>query len=329
MGHILLLGAGFSRNWGGLLATEVFDQLIGHPDIREDAYLVQVLWDNKTSGGFENALAEVQLASARDPRRYAASLQRLQGAVSSVFENMNQAFFARGTMEFQEHQERLLRTFLVRFDTIFSLNQDVLLEHHYFRHVELAGARRWGGAQLPGMRRIPNDGAIVDSSWGRDTWVPLDPAQFRIEEGLQPCFKLHGSSNWRDAEDGQLLVIGGDKSRTIRSHAVLAWNFGRFRDYLAEPNMRLFVIGYSFRDSHINKAIIEAVRHRDLRFFVIAPSGSDVVRRANPSFGAPIYAPNDLDDAFRQGLIGASPRPLTETFGNDVVSHGNVMGFFN
>ncbi len=45
MAHILLLGAGFSRNWGGLLATEVFDYLIGLPEIKGDAYLTKLLWN--------------------------------------------------------------------------------------------------------------------------------------------------------------------------------------------------------------------------------------------------------------------------------------------
>ena len=88
------------------------------------------------------------------------------------------------------------------------------------------------------------------------------------------------------------------------------------------------MIGYGFRDPHVNDVIIESVKRYRLNFFVIDPSGSDVVRRANPSFGGPIYSPNALDDAFKQGLVGASQRGLSETFGNDQISHENVMAFF-
>lgn len=328
MAHLLLLGAGFSRNWGGQLASEVFDYLIGLPEISRDEYLRGLLWANRNSGGFENALADVQLSFIGDPARYADPMRRLQSAVSSMLEGMNQAFFARPTMEFQQHQEMMLRTFLFRFDAIFTLNQDVLLEHHYFRHVDLPAVRPWNGAQLPGMRLIPNQEYVHDPSWGKNLWVPLDPAQFRVEPRRQPCFKLHGSSNWRDAQGGQLLVIGGDKSRAIQSHAVLAWSFDKFREYLAGPNARLFVIGYGFRDLHVNEVIIEAVENRGLQFFVIDRFGSDVVRHANSSFGGAAYAPSALDDAFRRGLIGASERSLSETFGDDLVSHANVMRFF-
>jgi hypothetical protein len=328
MGHILLLGAGFSRNWGGLLANEVFEYLIGQKDVAQDGYLKNLLWNHKTAGGFENALADVQIAFARDPAGYGPSLRTLQAAVSNVFQQINQAFFNAPWMEFQQHLDRTIRTFLVRFDAIFTLNQDVLLEHHYFRHVGLTGPRRWDGAQLPGLRRIPNDAMTVDPSWGKDTWVPLEEQSFRIETRLQPCFKLHGSSNWKDSEGGSLLVIGGDKSRAIRSHAVLAWSFEQFRQQLFQPRSRLFVIGYGFRDQHINDVIVEAVNRHELGFFVIDPFGSDVVRRANPSFGGSIYVPGALDDAFKQGLIGASQRSLSETFGNDQISHDYVLGFF-
>lgn len=218
---------------------------------------------------------------------------------------------------------------MFRFDAIFTLNQDVLLEHHYFRHLDLPAVRNWNGAQLPGMRRIPSQEYVPDPSWGKDFWVPLDPANFRVEDRFQPCFKLHGSSNWRDAQGGQLLIIGGNKSRAIQSHAILMWSFDKFREYLSVPNTRLFVIGYGFKDPHVNEAIVDAVENRGLEFFVIDAHGRDVVRHANPSFGGGIYAPNALDDAFRRGLIGASERRLSETFGDDgLVSHTEVMRFF-
>ena len=79
----------------------------------------------------------------------------------------------------------------------------------------------------------------------------------------------------------------------------------------------------------MNDAIITAVRDHGLQFYVIDPLGSNIVRHANPSFGGTIYAPNELDEAFKLGLIGASERSLRETFGDDLVSHGDVMRFFD
>jgi hypothetical protein len=61
MPYYLLTGAGFSRNWGGWLANEAFEYLLGSPEI--DDYLRSILWQTKLSGeGFEGALSAVQAA---------------------------------------------------------------------------------------------------------------------------------------------------------------------------------------------------------------------------------------------------------------------------
>lgn len=60
MNHLLLLGAGFSRNWGGWLANEVFEYLLGCEQIQQDDYLKTLLWKSRNTGGFEKALSEVQ-----------------------------------------------------------------------------------------------------------------------------------------------------------------------------------------------------------------------------------------------------------------------------
>jgi len=329
MPHILLLGAGFSRNWGGLLAREFFNHLIGMQEITEDNYLRDLLWNTKDSG-YENALSIVQTAFMQNPQNNRDRLRQLQSAISVVLQSMNQAFLNMQNMEFQQFREIMLRTFMFRFDAIFTLNQDILLECHYCPHVELGDVIRWDGAQIPGMRRIPALQQEQLSSWARDTWEPIQANQLRVENRLQPYFKLHGSSNWRNNNDGEsLLVIGGDKSRTIQSLVILSWYFEKFQEYLNAPNTKLFIIGYGFKDSHINEAIINAVNNHGLEFFVVDSLGSNIVRQVNPSFGGAIYAPNELDNAFRRGLIGASERRLSETFGgNDMVSHANVMQFF-
>lgn len=92
MPNILLLGAGFSRNWGGLLASEVFEHLLAIPEIHSDLYLRQLLWKTSTRGGFEDALDEAQRNAMSDVEKV-QSLQALRAGISSVFENMNKGFF--------------------------------------------------------------------------------------------------------------------------------------------------------------------------------------------------------------------------------------------
>jgi len=58
MSCILLTGAGFSYNWGGWLASEAFEYLLGAPEL--DDFCRDLLWTHKDTGGFEKALSVLQ-----------------------------------------------------------------------------------------------------------------------------------------------------------------------------------------------------------------------------------------------------------------------------
>ncbi len=92
MNSVLLLGAGFSRNWGGWLASEAFEYLLGCPEISRNPHLQNLLWRNQTLGGFENALAVVQADFIRDPAVNTGHLQDLQHAVTRMFDDMNKGY---------------------------------------------------------------------------------------------------------------------------------------------------------------------------------------------------------------------------------------------
>jgi hypothetical protein len=63
MTRILLTGAGFSRNWGGWLASEAFEYLLGCTEIDQETR--RLLWRSKEAGGgFEDTLAD--LANSKD-----------------------------------------------------------------------------------------------------------------------------------------------------------------------------------------------------------------------------------------------------------------------
>lgn len=330
MPHFLLLGAGFSRNWGGWLAAEAFEYLLGCPEVVRDPSLAQLLWRYQHQGGFESALAELQTAYSRDPRSNEPALMGLQAAIKHMFADMNGAFMAMAGWEFQNHIERMIGTFLTRFDAIFTLNQDVLLEHHYVNdNIALTGKKKWAGAQLPGMNRVPAPEPLHSSSWSRSTWTPQHEEAFRVEPSLQPIFKLHGSSNWLHGNGSPMLVMGGAKVREIGQTPILNWYAKIFEDCLSAQPSRLMVIGYGFRDDHVNDVIGRAVE-RGLRLFVIAPEGADLARHLNPTRErGVISAATPLEGLMERSLVGASRRPLRDIFGNDTAEFGKVMRFFD
>src|SRR5260370_28042365 len=77
-------------------------------------------------------------------------LDDFSDAVAGIFNSMNNQFL-RVNLEFQNEVRYMIRAFLERFDAIFTLNQDCLLEAQYFPG--FVGGR-WNGSELPGTRLL-------------------------------------------------------------------------------------------------------------------------------------------------------------------------------
>lgn len=326
MAHVLLTGAGFSRNWGGWLANEAFEYLIGSPEI--DDNLRHLLWAHKTrGGGFEEALSELQQAftSSRNDRTK-KPLDDLQAAIVGMFNYMNQAFDGI-QFEPQNQIQYLIGSFLRGFDAIFTLNKDLLLERHYLNeNIQLSQPRKWHGWQVPGIKPFnPTSQGFDPTPAPARVQMPDDPPNFREQPGMQPYYKLHGSTNWIGGRDGhaRLLIMGGNKALEINQYPLLAWYHRQFDEYLARST-RLMVIGYSFSDQHINQAIINATDKGTLRLFIIDPQGVDVLNKQDPRH---IQVPTDLM-GLNPYIIGASRRSLITTFSSDRVEYGRLMRFF-
>jgi hypothetical protein len=88
MPYYLLTGAGFSRNWGGWLSNEVFEYLLGCPEL--DQYSRNLLWNTKLRhGGFEDTLSALQGAAEAQPteenmRRLRAMNDALAGMFTAI-----------------------------------------------------------------------------------------------------------------------------------------------------------------------------------------------------------------------------------------------------
>ena len=320
----LLLGAGFSRNWGGWLASEAFEYLLGTREVLADHTLRTLLWKHQRQGGFEDALAELQLQASRSGAvPDLATLNAMQSAVLSMFTAMNRALHDAAWERTNDASMQVGRL-LARFSAIFTLNQDTLLERHYVPNVHSYGHPRIHSAALPGMRRIPGTDPMHSHQWDASTWVP--EGELQVASATQPIYKLHGSSNWFADGGTRAVIIGGEKARQIQRNRVLSRYFEVFESELT-AGARLMVIGYGFRDDHINRLLIRAGDH-GMKMFVIDPLGGSLADTLNPTRGrAHIICGTELETFFEKALIGASRRPLLETFSRDHAEHEKVMRF--
>lgn len=313
MTSILLLGAGFSYPFGGWLASEVLEYLIGSSHV--DDRLRKLLIDKRSNGGFEGVLEDLQREASHSGVPH-PPLAALMNALVEMFAVMNRGLdsprFPRETMG----------TFLAKFDAIFTLNQDTLLEAHYVgADLQSYSGGKWKRAIVPGMQ--PRETGLYPYL-GELRALDSTPS---IGEGFQPYVKLHGSSNWR-TDSGGLMIVGGNKFIGIRSSSLLDWNFRTFEDYLRHPECRLMVVGYSFRDNHINNAIAHAINAATgLQIFIVDPIGLDVVDPPSPPRMQIPPRRSDFTEIILPSIRGCSRRDLLTTWATDVVERSKILNF--
>jgi hypothetical protein len=310
---IVLFGAGFSKNWHGLLAADVTSHLMSH--FQSDAYLLAML--NKQN--FEDVLARLQgdYLHSRSTE-HEMRLTAFQTAVSEMFDSMNRLFQSR-QFEFSNDVSRSFGMYLTGFDAIFTLNQDLLLELHYHRreNVALWHNTRWRGAEIPGLRPLPHTDPFDRTS---AKWRPEEP--FRHNASMQPYYKLHGSSGWLTDDGKPLLVIGREKTGTIAHHPILHWTYQQFECHLLRDNTRLMVIGYGFGDEHINQSLIDAHQAGKLKMiYLVQPSGKAIMNKFPPGS---IPGPQPLLDIPCIECVV----PISTAFNGDDLAYGLMKGIF-
>lgn len=325
MAHYLLTGAGFSYNWGGWLASEAFEYLLGAPEI--GAELRELLWQNKEAGGgFEDALATLEKDFADHPA--ADTERRLNTMIAAIVGmlNMMSGSMERRPFEAHNNMQGSIIEFLLKFDGIFTLNQDTLLEYHYAQHVALRSQNRLLGIEFPGTVQAGPAPVVLDT---RQQFTglrfPEPNSRFVVTPRFQPYFKLHGSRNYVNGPTGsRIIIMGGNKAASIPRIPLLQWYMTEFQQRISAPGARLMVIGYSFSDQHINNVIGAAV-DGGLRLFIIDPAGVDVIDKRKPTS---IKVPDTYVTKVGPAIIGASRRPLLQIFNQDTVEWDKVMRFF-
>lgn len=326
MNSFLLTGAGFSANWGGRLAREVNSAVARR--VAEDTNLAALLHRNPN---FEEALAELQNAAAISTPGAKDQLQRLEASIVDVFDTMN-GHLSATTFSPRAEVGWTIPEFLVLFDAIFTLNQDLLLESHYLMPagigfgLSLLSGSRWDIGVLPGVDPIPDPTVVGGYNVLRTQWRPVaSPRSTAIGQRHQPYFKLHGSMKWQDPNGGRLLVMGGNKPTTMQQHPILSWYAEKFAEAVSRPNARLMVIGYGFRDDHINRAIYEGWEKggKTLSMFIVHPDGREILKKINPTYDKPIYVPGPLEAI----TVYDSTRPLRSTFDIDVGEHEMLVEY--
>lgn len=284
---VLLTGAGFTKDVGGFLAHEMWAQIFNSPTVQSQDRLTDLLkedfdyesvYDKVTYGRYtaqeKAAIAEVLLVAHRRMDDRVRNLEGNQTPGSGVDLDKLQALIQKFSGSGNKR------------GYFFTLNQDLFIERWFSGRVSLLHGK--AAIWTPGVSNQVSERAANPLAQEDFLTLPQEdtmPIHHRRnnEDGISvygrfQYIKLHGSWNWRTSDGKSAMAIGLAKSRLLESEPLLRWYLDTFRSVILEKDRRLLVIGYSFRDPHINDVIAEGIEEHDLSLFIVSPQPPDSFR---------------------------------------------------
>ena len=274
--NFLFTGAGFTKDFGGFLATEMWTEIFNHPEVRKHARLRELLLNDFD---YESIYYRVLKSSEYSSGEKEAIKKAVLKAYNSLDANI--ANCSLGTygpdLACISGVNKMIKCCAGGQNKIpffFTINQDLFVE----RFTSDIGKKviypffkdNW---ILPTDRRssFPND--ITKPEW---VTVPdQNEIQKKTGNPLSCRFlyyvKLHGSYGWKSSDGSDLMVIGRSKEQQIAQEPLLTAYFDFFRNVLSQ-GVKLLVIGYGFGDEHVNRVIAESIKDYGLEVYVLSPT---------------------------------------------------------
>ena len=284
--NILLTGAGFTKNFGAYLASEMWTEIFNHNKIQAQPKIKELM---RNEFDYESVYYSVMEGSSytKDEK------EAINDAVTFVYDNIdiNLRKYASGAphsaeldnvAQFINHFNGIkyekcvdsnniihhIQTKTSNKGFIFTLNQDMFFERLYSNY----------DLSIPGIKNNPewfksSFRTKIDSNYCQlPNERELDCIKQNIlSDGYFYLIKLHGSYKWKSFDGSDIMVIGKGKTEQIQKEPLLKYYSEVFKMALSHYQRRLLVIGYSFCDEHINRIIAEAVRDYDLKIYIISP----------------------------------------------------------
>jgi len=258
---ILLTGAGFTANFGGFLAKQMWAEIFNN-SILESSNMKK-LRDELKNGKFD--FEEIYSRIIENPSSFTAEEKTtFQAVVNHPYLVMDGMIQEASLWETSGIHPADLSNFLDFFSkdvdgkvgACFTLNQDLFME------------RQFGWNPLG----LPNKNLDHDKSLPKDA----DFETFKASTTQQFSFiKLHGSLRWLAQDGDRIKIIGVNKERAIEKVLLLKWYFELFKEALNRNDVKLVIIGYGFRDEHINKILIDAINGYGLKLYIVTTENPD------------------------------------------------------
>ena len=272
---VLLTGAGFTKDFGGFLANEMWDFIFNSPSLGKYPEIKDIL---RHDFSYESVYHKVIASSEYEHDEKDAIIQ----AVESAYDRLDKSIRGYQTRtKSRIANSTSLTAFINRFggggnsrSFFFTLNQDLFVER-YCRNLKdshlatpgvvLQGINQNNDLLDNAYQKLP-DGDVFEKKFAENN--PLRSDRFHY-------VKLHGSYHWRDSAGNAHMVIGEDKISQIYREPLLKYYFKLFEQVLKWGEVDLFVLGYGFGDEHINNVIADSVRDHNLGLHIMSPEAPE------------------------------------------------------
>jgi len=304
--NILLTGAGFTKNFGGLLASEMWAEIFNHEKIQAQPKIKELMSDDFD---YESIYDSIMEGSYTDKEKEAIG-DAVESAYEYIDSILRQLIISHpNPIELyivNELISRFRETATRKYSFIFTLNQDLFFERLYTNHHN-------ANLSIPGIKN--------NSKWfttyfntplkGEDYYKLPNEEELNhnnniLSNGNFFLIKLHGSYNWKSFDkDSKKMVIGRGKTEQIQKEPLLKYYFEIFENVLSRDQCRLLTIGYGFGDEHINSILSKAVRDNGLKIYIISPVSPD-------EFKKKLYEKSSLGINIWKGISGYFQYSLKE-----------------
>lgn len=314
MDALLLTGAGFTKNFGGLLGSEIWHRVFNRPEIQAAPRIREVLL---RTFNFEDAYAQI----VDDPSSTDEEKKIFTDALREAYEDMDalvRAWIMPGVGPKSAHPNGIgnfLNLFLGRGGKrgmIFTLNQDLFLERMF-------GHKAAGPVSYPVDLRqnqgvsIRNERILLPNREAVDNFVTND---LKADTNSPLYVKLHGSYGWYAHDGSDRMIIGRNKKTQIDQEPLLKAYYGIFEEAIAQGDKRLLVCGYGFGDEHINETLFVGAKKHGLKLYILGPSTPEKIASMMRSKNLWSYVHGVFPYSFEQMCPGNGSRaPMIEEIG--------------
>lgn len=283
---LLLTGAGFTKSFGGYLSSEMWAAIFNQPEIKKYPGLRKALLSDPNLD-YESIYDKVLSQSETAPQYTDDEKRVFSRAVFNAYAAMHEEICgpsSPGAMQ----GEIAWKSFFARFGGtagvrgfFFTLNHDLFVEE-YFKSTTVSrrSIRDAVRLSIPGTKTSSwyNGQLYRDILNGRKMPLPtadkVEGYKSKFDQPSDDNFvyvKLHGSYGWVSHTGSDVMIIGHAKSELLKREPLLKWYLSLFEKVINEPDRKLVVIGYGFRDAHINELLWQAVHRSGLRLHVVSP----------------------------------------------------------